>query len=58
MERYKKDYPDKHAELSRRIGNKLTESFDENYAHFLNEAVANDASMATRKTSKFVLIFL
>ena len=57
MELYKKDHPDKHAELSRRIGNKLTESFDENYAHFLNEAVANDASMATRKASQVCLDF-
>jgi transketolase len=57
MEIYKKDYPDKHAELSRRMDNRLTASFDENYAHFLNEAVTNNISMATRKASQVCLDF-
>ena len=57
MSQYESKYPEKHAELKRRIDGKLPNNFDSKYEDFLNDAMANDISMATRKASQECLDF-
>lgn len=57
MSQYESKYPEKHAELKRRIDGKLPNNFDSKYEDFLNDAMTNDISMATRKASQECLDF-
>ena len=54
---YDEKYPNKSAELKRRIKGDLPDNFDNSFKAFLSECDANNAPMATRKCSKACLDF-
>ena len=54
---YDEKYPDKSAELKRRIKGDLPDNFENSFKAFLSECDANNAPMATRKCSKACLDF-
>ena len=57
MRSYESKHPERYVELTRRIDGKLPANFDSKYESFLNEAISNDAPMATRKASQVCLDF-
>ncbi len=54
---YDKKYPDKSAELKRRIKGDLPDDFENSFKTFLSECDSNNTPMATRKCSKACLDF-
>ena len=54
---YDEKYPNKSAELKRRIKGDLPDNFENSFKAFLSECDANNAPMATRKCSKACLDF-
>ncbi len=54
---YDEKYPDKSAELRRRIKGDLPDDFENSFKTFLSECDKNNTSMATRKCSKACLDF-
>ena len=54
---YDKKYPDKSAELKRRIKGDLPDDFENSFKTFLSECDKNNTPMATRKCSKACLDF-
>ena len=54
---YDKKYPDKSAELKRRIKGDLPDDFENSFKTFLSECDTNNTPMATRKCSKACLDF-
>ncbi len=54
---YEKKYPDKSAELKRRIKGDLPDDFENSFKTFLSECDSNNTPMATRKCSKACLDF-
>ena len=54
---YDEKYPDKSAELSRRIKGDLPDDFENSFKTFLSECDKNNTPMATRKCSKACLDF-
>ena len=54
---YDKKYPDKSAELRRRIKGDLPDDFEKSFKTFLSECDTNNTPMATRKCSKACLDF-
>ena len=54
---YDKKYPDKSAELRRRIKGDLPDDFENSFKTFLSECDSNNTPMATRKCSKACLDF-
>ena len=54
---YDEKYPDKSAELRRRIKGDLPDDFENSFKTFLSECDSNNAPMATRKCSKACLDF-
>ncbi len=54
---YDEKYPDKSAELRRRIKGDLPDDFENSFKNFLSECDKNNAPMATRKCSKACLDF-
>ena len=54
---YDEKYPDKSAELKRRIKGDLPDNFENSFKAFLSECDANNSPMATRKCSKACLDF-
>ena len=54
---YDKKYPDKSAELRRRIKGDLPDDFENSFKTFLSECDKNNTPMATRKCSKACLDF-
>ena len=54
---YDKKYPDKSAELRRRIKGNLPDDFENSFKTFLSECDKNNTPMATRKCSKACLDF-
>ena len=54
---YDKKYPDKSAELKRRIKGDLPDDFENSFKTFLSECDSNNKPMATRKCSKACLDF-
>ena len=54
---YEKKYPDKSAELKRRIKGDLPDDFEKSFKTFLSECDTNNTPMATRKCSKACLDF-
>ena len=54
---YDEKYPDKSAELRRRIKGNLPDDFENSFKNFLSECDKNNTPMATRKCSKACLDF-
>ena len=54
---YNEKYPDKSAELRRRIKGDLPDDFENSFKNFLSECDKNNTPMATRKCSKACLDF-
>ena len=54
---YEEKYPDKSAELRRRIKGDLPDDFENSFKNFLSECDKNNTPMATRKCSKACLDF-
>ena len=54
---YDEKYPDKSAELRRRIKGDLPDDFENSFKNFLSECDSNNTPMATRKCSKACLDF-
>ena len=57
IETYDEKYPDKSAELKRRIKGDLPDDFENSFKTFLSECDTNNTPMATRKCSKACLDF-